>query len=84
MIDVFFEYGIYGGPSSKSTNYLKVQEKYDFSRPLYIGDGKVDIDLCQKYSIDMLFLDAWTSLSSKELAGVQVKFKLSTLDQLLT
>ena len=82
-IEKYFEYGIYGGPESKEVNYEKLSNKYDFRNPLYIGDGIVDIELCEKYKIDLLFLSGWTSLSGTKLDNVVATHRLSTLSDLL-
>lgn len=71
----YFDFGICGGSLSKQSNYEFLLAKYGFNNPLFIGDGLVDVELCEKNNIDLLFLEGWTSLSRSEVKGIKFKYK---------
>jgi phosphoglycolate phosphatase-like HAD superfamily hydrolase len=77
----YFNGGIYGSPCSKSEVIdreilIDLKDK----NVIYFGDGQVDIDVCDKYSFDMIFLTEWSSL--RDYNGVMSAKNIESVDSL--
>jgi len=62
-ISKYFKGGIYGSPCSKFEIIdREILNDLKNKSVIYFGDGQVDIDVCEKYSFDMIFLTDWSGL----------------------
>jgi phosphoglycolate phosphatase-like HAD superfamily hydrolase len=78
----YFNGGIYGSPCSKfevidREILIDLKDK----NVIYFGDSQVDIDVCAKYSFDMVFLTEWSGFRNyNEMVSVSNIEAVDSLD----
>ena len=84
-IDHFFDYGIYGSPDSKHQIINHHQSiNIDFMPALFFGDSEYDITTAEKFSLDFIFVSAWTDFKNwKEVVSKKNIKTVSYLNELI-
>ena len=80
----FFDGGIYGSPSSKYENYLKLSERFMPGPTLLLGDSLSDFEVATHFKLDFFFVSNWslTPEFSSYFRALNVPF-IRSLDDLL-
>ena len=64
--------GIYGSPETKYHIINRgIFEGKIKSKVLYFGDGKIDIEMCEKFGFDLIFVTDWTAMEGYENTCLQ-------------
>jgi phosphoglycolate phosphatase-like HAD superfamily hydrolase len=83
-IDHFFNWGIYGSPTSKiDIVENQLNNNLNFRPVIFFGDSKYDIEVAKKFNLDFVFVYEWTDfkLWKDEIDKSKIQFvkKISDL-----
>jgi len=78
----YFDSGIYGSPETK---FQIISREISSGRikpkVLYFGDGKIDIEVCDKFGFDLIFVTDWTAMEDyKKICSKRDIFTIKSLD----
>jgi phosphoglycolate phosphatase-like HAD superfamily hydrolase len=76
-IDHFFNWGIYGSPTSKiDIVENQLNTNLNFRPVIFFGDSKYDIEVAKKFNLDFVFVYEWTDFKLWKMKLTKVRFSL--------